>query len=467
MGIAELVRAQARGERRASDLLDACLARVAEHNGRLRALLALDPAAHERARALDEAAEVAGPLHGIVVAIKDNIETGEGLATTAGSLALADNVAARDAPLVARLREAGAVIIGKANLSEWANFRSRWSISGWSAVGGQTRNPHDESRSPSGSSSGSAVAVATGMAHIAIGTETNGSIVSPAAVCGVVGFKPTIGRIEQAGVVPIAASQDTAGPMGRSVDDVATAYAVMCGAPLEPGSARTDVRFGVVRSLAGFHPAVDAEFESALTALRAAGFTLRDDLHLDPPRGFRRAGFEVLCSEFKDGIDTYLAGAAGEGPKSLAELIAFNAGSERELEYFGQDIFEHCAQLEGTDGENYRKAHALVRRATREEGIDALLAGAGVDVLLAPTSSPAWPIDPVNGDHVLGSAAAYPAIAGYPHLTLPMGQVALPRLGGGRPGALPVGISVFAGAGDDDLVLDAGRAVEAALADRR
>ncbi len=353
-----------------------------------------------------------------------------------------------------RLREAGAVIVGKANLSEWANFRSRWSSSGWSAVGGQTRNPYDESRSPSGSSSGSAVAVATGMAHVAIGTETDGSIVSPASVCGVVGFKPSVGLIEQAGIVPIAATQDTAGPMAHSVDDVVRVLAVLRGAPVSAPAPCTGARLGVVRSLAGFHPGVDAVFDRALAALRASGFEVLDDLHLDAPRGFRRAAFEVLCHEFADGINRYLGSIGGRGPRSLTELIAFNAGSERELEHFGQDIFETCVHKGDLAGSAYREALAWVRKVTRDEGIDAVIAAGRVDVLLAPTCSAAWPIDPINGDHVLGSSSAYPAIAGYPHLTLPMGALA----------GLPLGLSLFAGAGQDELVLEVGRAVEMALA---
>lgn len=452
--VGELQRRLAAGELTAERLTRHYLDRIDELDDGLNAVIAVDATALEQARELDAAPAPRGPLHGIPVLVKDNIET-RSQPTTAGSLALRHNDTGRDAPLVARLREAGAVILGKTNLSEWANFRSERSSSGWSAVGGQTRNPHDPTRSPCGSSSGSAVAVAAGLAPLAVGTETNGSVVCPASANGIVGIKPTVGLISRTHVVPISASQDTAGAMGAGVADAVLLLDAMIGVdPADPATSiaakardwrlgeRLDAaglrgkRIGIIRSLDGFHSGVDALFERAIADMRAAGAVIIDDLSFDRPDGFSRATSEILLYEFRRDLNAYLAGLpdARLSKLTLQALIEFNEQhAEAELRWFGQEIF-HKANERGPDTEPaYRDALALARHATREEGIDRLLAEHDLDALVAPTGGPAWKIDRVNGDHFGGGSSTYPAVAGYPNITVPMGRVH----------HLPVGLSFF------------------------
>ncbi len=445
------------GDLSAAVVVERHLARIELLNPELNAVIAIDPTARAQARALDArlaAGEWAGPLHGIPVLLKDNIET-RAQPTTAGSLALADNDTGRDAPLVARLREAGAVILGKANLSEWANFRSERSSSGWSAIGGQTRNPYDPTRSPCGSSSGSAAGVAAGMTVLAIGTETNGSVVCPSSANGVVGIKPTVGLVSRTHIVPISHSQDTAGPMGKSVYDAVALLAAMAGAD-EADPATTErpewspehlpahvdpdglagKRIGVLRSSAGFHSEVDELLEAAIDSMREGGAEIVDDLEWESPDGFSGQAYDVLLYEFKHDLNAYLANLPDRdlAAMTLADLIEFNRNHAGiEMPWFDQEIFEQ-AQAKGPLSEDeYKEALSAVQQATRAEGIDKLLAEHELDALIAPTGSAAWTIDLINGDHFIGGSSSLAAISGYPNITLPMGQVH----------GMPVGLSFF------------------------
>ncbi len=414
------------------------------------------------------AADVA-PLHGRSVLVKDNIETEE-WATTGGSLALRSNFTRRDAPLIANLRRAGGVVLGKANLSEWANIRSSDSTSGWSAVGGLTRNPHALDRNACGSSSGSAAAIAAGMAWGAIGTETNGSITCPASINGIVGFKPSVGIVSRRHVIPISSTQDTAGPMTRTVHDAALLLTAMAGpderdpvtlsaqrvadytAELDQASLK-GVRIGVLRKQMGTRADIAALFETALDDLERAGAVLVD-IDYETPGEFWRSTTPVLLFELREEMDAYLAGLPGEAmPRSLAELVEFNrANQARELRWFGQDLFERAL---GTDDRaQYETNLATIRRTTREDGIDRLLKEHNVAHLVAPTTGPAWSIDLVNGDNFAGRIGAgyLPAIAGYPHLTVPMGAVE----------GLPIGLSIIGARWSDHAILKAGAAYERA-----
>ena len=446
------------------------LDRIAELNPRVNAVIAVDPTAVDQARTLARIRRTRGPLFGMPVLIKDNIETIGPLPTTAGSLALANNVTNRDSPLVARLRSAGAVIVGKANLSEWANIRDNDSISGWSAIGGQTRNPYALNRNPCGSSSGSAVAVASGMVPGAVGTETDGSITCPAAINGIVGFKPTVGLIPRTHIVPISASQDTPGPMTANVRDAALMLEAMAGSdPADPATAEADrrrepyaqrlsaeslrgQRIGVMRFADGF--GTDEPFEAALATLRAQGAILVD-IAEGPNRGpIGQNEFTVLLNEFKAGLNDYLATTPPSvTTRTLADVIAFNRADPRELALFGQDIFEAAEATPGLQSEAYRTARATSLRLAGPEGIDRLLREHNVIALVGPTMPAAWPIDAVHGDQISGGGAGgLAAVAGYPHLTVPMGNVR----------GLPVGLSFIGPKWSDALILSLGYAYEQA-----
>jgi amidase len=421
------------------------------------------------AAALAAQSAARGALAGRTVLVKDNIETAE-WPTTAGSMALADNATGRDAPMIARLRAAGGVVLGKTNLSEWANIRSNNSTSGWSAVGGLTKNPYAIDRNACGSSSGSGAGVAAGFAWAAIGTETNGSITCPASVNGLVGFKPSVGIVSRTHVVPISSTQDTAGPMTRSVYDAALLLTAIAGedaadpATLEAqrvadytaglGTASLKgVRIGVLRGAVGDRSDVKALFDTALADLQRAGAELVDVAY-DPPGEMWQAALPVLLFELRVEMDKYLSTRPGTaGPRSLADVVAFNsANAAAEMRWFNQDLFEQA--LETTDAEAYTANLATLRRLTRAEGIDRLLADNKVSFLVAPTQGPAWSTDLVNGDNFNGRIGAgyLAAIAGYPHLTVPMGGVE----------GLPVGLSIMGGQWQDHEVLKAGAVYERA-----
>jgi len=404
--------------------------------------------------------------------VKDNIET-KGFATTAGSLALADNRTGRDAPLIAALEAAGGVVLGKTNLSEWANIRSDGSTSGWSAVGGLTKNPYAIDRNTCGSSSGSGAAVAAGFAWGAIGTETNGSISCPASINGIVGFKPSVGIVSRTHVVPISSTQDTAGPMARTVHDAALLLTAIAGAdPADPVTLEANrvadytagldtfslkgVRIGVMRDQVGNRADVTALFNTALADLERAGAVLVDIKFAPNPQMYSDS-FTVLMFELREGMDKYLASlpAFNEGatPRSLTDLIAFNAANgDTELRWFGQELFELASTT--TDRAAYETARANALRIAGPETLDRLLADNKVQFLVAPTRGPAWVSDLVNGDNFGGSIGfgSPSAIAGYPHLTVPMGAVE----------GLPVGISIMGGQWQDHAVLKAGAAYEKA-----
>lgn len=460
--LAEMATAMASGQTSACELLTKHLVRVSELDETFAAVLTLNPEAQEIAQALDRERDqqgVRGPLHGIPVMVKDNLDTADAMPTTAGSLALAGTHATRDATVVAKLREAGAVLVGKTNLSEWANFRSPMSSSGWSSHGGQTRNAHDPLRTPGGSSSGSGVAVSLGYCAAAIGTETDGSIVSPASMNGVVGIKPSIGWISRAGIIPISSSQDTAGPMTRTVRDGALMLNAIAGADerdlttTTPPHRGTDFtaglaaatlsgkRLGVPTSYTGYHIGADNLLADAIDALRAAGATVVEDVSLTPPEEIRSAERVVMETEFKAGLNAYLASRpAGETIADIDALIAFNeANGARVLPHFGQEIVLASAARGDLDDADYVAARELSLSLAGRDGIDAALGRANLDALIAPTTSPAWLIDWINGDNRKGSCACPPAVAGYPHVTVPMGKVA----------HLPVGLSFIGRAFDD------------------
>ncbi len=464
------------------ELVQAYEARIARLNPRLRTVIVVNPDAGAAAKAADAkraAKQPQGALAGIPILIKDNIETADPMPTTAGSLALKENLTGRDAPLVARLRAAGAIILGKTNLSEWANIRSNRSISGWSAVGGQARNPYALDRSPCGSSSGSGVAVAASLSAAAIGTETDGSVTCPAAVNGLVGLKPTVGLISRTHVAPISHTQDTPGPMTRDVRDAALLLGVMAGAdPADPATAEADahttdylaglqpdalkgVRIGVMRFAAGFHPQTDQVFEQALAALKAAGAVL---VEIDKsPIGPDLSKNEriVLMTELKADLNAYLATTKPEQvpSRTLADLIAFNkAHADVEMPLFGQETFEVAEQTQGLTDPAYLTAKADAHRAAGPDGIDALLKANQVSALVAPTMGPPGLIDPVLKDRFVGGGVGGPpAVAGYPHLTVPMGQVA----------GLPVGLSFVGPAWSDARLLAYGYAYEQVSQARR
>lgn len=433
------------------------IARLDVKGPNLRSVIELNPDAERLARELD-AQPSRGPLHGIPVLVKDNLDTADAMKTTAGSLALLDApTPARDAAVVARLRAAGAVLLGKTNLSEWANLRGRASTSGWSARGGLTKNPYVTTRNPSGSSSGSAVAVAASLCGAAIGTETDGSIVSPASVCGVVGFKPTHGLVPGAGIVPLAHSQDTAGPLARSVLDAALVLDAITSPGGFAAAARAGslagTRLGVVRRLVDAHWLVAPVAREALAAAQRAGATLVD-VELSSA-AYDAAELEVLLFELKADLDAYLAQRGGP-LKSVADVVAFNrAHAQQELGYFGQQYFEDALTRGPLSSATYRKALETCGRARVE--LHATLAREKLDALVAPTGAPAWLTDLANGDAFGFSFSTPAAVAGCPHLTVPMGFV----------GELPVALSFVGAAGADARVLALGFAFEAATKARK
>ncbi|MET3664719.1 amidase [Caulobacter sp. 1776] len=455
------------------------LAVIKDKNAVLHAVIVTNPHALADARALDaerKAGKLRSALHGVPILLKDNIESADDTATTAGSLALKDNVTNRDAPLVKRLTDAGLVVLGKANLSEWANIRSSKSISGWSAIGGTVRNPYVLDRSACGSSSGSGAAVAAGLAPLAIGTETDGSITCPAAINGLVGLKPTVGLVSRTHIVPISHSQDTAGPMTTTVEDAAKVLTVIAGsdpadvATKDADTHKTDyaaglskdalkgVKLAVARFYTGYSPKTDAVFEQALKDLRVQGAILVDVKEFDEgPIG--KAEGVVLYTELKADMAAYLASTDPKQVKSrtLADLIAFNKATPKEFEWFGQESFEKAEKTKGLTDPDYLKALADSKRMAGPEGIDKILKDTGAVAIVAPTTGPAWTIDPLNGDNYGGSSTTLPAVAGYPHLTVPMGDVT----------GLPVGLSFIGPAWSEQRLLNLGYAYEQATHHRK
>lgn len=428
----------------------------------LQSVLAINPDAIAQAEASDtrrKNGETLGPLDGVPILFKDNIETLDPVATTAGSYALKDNITKRDSPLVAGLRAKGAVILGKTNLSQWANFRSGESVSGWSAVGGQVRNPHMLDRSPCGSSSGSGAAIAASLAAGAVGTETNGSIICPSNVNGIVGFKPTVGLVSQKYIIPISATQDTAGPMTKTVrgaammldamDDQDVDYTAMLDA-----SALQGKRVGVMRFADGSNGDIIERFNASLEAMEMAGATLVeiDAFSLDV-ENYGQKSLDLLLYEFKAGMDEYLEVAApAVKARSLEQLIAFNATEPRETMVFDQDLFEQAQAKGPLSDETYLTAKADAQRGTGIDGIDKLMAENNVDMLVSPSGPVASRIDPVNGDvwPAWAGAGYLAAVAGYPHITIPMGDVH----------GVPIGFSIMAGKAQDADVLSYGYAFE-------
>ncbi len=433
----------------------------------INAIIELNPEALAIADAMDrerKAGHVRGPLHGIPVVIKDNIDTADRMATSAGSLALAENHAARDAFVAARLREAGAVILGKTNLSEWANFRSTHSTSGWSGRGGLTKNPYVLDRNACGSSSGTGSAVAANLAAIGIGTETDGSVVCPSSASGLVGIKPTLGLISRAGIIPIAHSQDTSGPMARTVRDAAILLGALTGADerdpvtvssrtkghsdytrfLDAGGLK-GARIGVARQYFGFNDATDKLMKEAIALIKSLGATIVDPANIKTNGKFDATENDVLQYEFKTDLNTYLAGApAAVKSRTLADLIKFNEEHRaQEMPFFGQEIFEQSEKRGPLTDKKYRDALAKNHRLARTEGIDATLAKHKVDAIIAPTGGPVWATDLVNGDHFTGGYSSASAVAGYPHITVPAGLAF----------GLPVGLSFFGGAWSEPALI--------------
>ena len=459
--ITQLQQSMTAGERTARSLAQEYLdriERVDRAGPAVNSVLALNPEALDIAEALDrerQARGPRGPLHGIPILLKDNIDTGDGMATTAGSLALAGSRAAGDAAVAARLRAAGCVLLGKTNLSEWANFRSTRSTSGWSGVGRQTRNPYALDRNPCGSSSGSGAAVAASLCGAAIGTETDGSVVCPANANGIVGFKPTLGLVSRTGIIPIAHSQDTAGSMARTVTDAVAVLAAIAGADPRDGATAAaagrmpadltasllldglrGARLGVARNYTGFHEKCDALLEDALQAMRGAGAEVLD-IDLANKGEYGDAEYEVLLYEFKADLNAYLAGRPDLPAQSLAGLIDFNRNhASEEMPFFQQEIFEQAEEKGDLQEAAYLEALATSKRLSGPEGIDAALRDHKLDAIVAITGGPAWHTDLVTGDHGLGRCSSPAAVAGYPHITVPMGYVF----------GLPVNISFFAAA---------------------
>jgi amidase len=485
--IGQLQEAMRTGRATSRGLVEQYQTRIAANDragANLRAVLEPNPDALRLADQLDAeraAGRVRGPLHGIPVLIKDNIDTADRMHTSAGSLALESSIAPRDAFIAGRLREAGAIVLGKTNMSEWANFRSTHSSSGWSGRGGQCRNPYVLDRTPSGSSSGTGAGVAASFAAVGIGTETDGSVTSPAAACSLAGLKPTVGLVSRAGIIPIAHSQDTAGPMARTVTDLAILLNAMTGEDPRDAATRgsgahaqsdytqaldatglAGLRLGVARKrYTGYNDAVDRAFEEALRALRDHGAVIVDpaDVPTEDHLKYESEETTVLLYEFKADLNTYLAGLGPNAPvRSLADVIAFNERERtRSMPFFAQELMVRAQSKGPLTSAVYRGARAACVRWSRTLGIDAVMAAHRLDAIVCPTQAPAVPIDLVNGDASFANCTTPAAIAGYPHITVPMGFVH----------GLPVGLSLFGRAWSEPVLLKAAYAFEQATQARR
>jgi amidase len=482
--IAGLQEMMAAGKTTSEKLVSLYLARIdgLDQSGPgLNSVIQKNPDALAIARALDKERREKGPrgpLHGIPIIIKDNIDTADAMETTAGSLALLGSKPAKDAFIVGQLRAAGAVIIGKANLSEWANFRSTHSTSGWSGRGGQTRNPFAIDRNPSGSSSGTAAAVSANMVAAGVGTETDGSIVSPSSCCGIVGIKPTVGLVSRSGIIPIAHSQDTAGPMARTVSDAATLLGILAGPdPDDPATQASGARFykdyreflaagglkgariGVLRAKAfNFSSRLDPILQTVVDAMRSAGAEVVDPVEFPTLGQTDEAEFEVLLYEFKADLQAYLAARPGAAIKTLEDLVAFDIKqAAAEMPFFGQEIVEQAAKKGPLTDKAYLDALAKCRELMREKGIDAVLAAHKLDALVALTNGPAHMTDLVNGDAFSGSSSSPAAVAGYPSITIPAGYVF----------GLPVGVSFIGTAWSEPELIKLAYGLEQALGNRQ
>jgi amidase len=481
--IRELRQALDTGEMTSVGITAAYLERITaidQSGPRLDSVIELNPDALEIAAALDlegRESRLRRPLRGIPILIKDNIDTADRMRTSAGSLALAEHTAIQDSTVAASLRAAGAVILGKTNLSEWANFRSTHSVSGWSSRGGQTRNPYALDRNPCGSSSGSGAAVAANLCAAAVGTETDGSIICPSHTCGIVGIKPTLGLVSRAGIVPIAHSQDTAGPMARTVADAALLLSAIAGpdprdsASLGVANTAVDyrtslrpdglagVRIGVARSFFGFNPAVDRIMEECLRALRECGAELIDPVDVPHAQDLSDTEMEVLLYEFHADLDTYLAQAGpGGGARSLGEVIAFNEKhAVQVMPHFGQEIMLQAVEKGPLTEEKYLQALATNHRLSREAGLDAALRKDNLDAIVEPSGGPAWLTDYICGDHYVGGTSSPAAVAGYPSITVPAGYVS----------GLPVGVTFVGTAWTEAKLIQYAYAFEQATQVRR
>ena len=462
VSITDLQRHMQSGRYSAHSLVEKYVSRIHEIDKAgpaLNSIIELNPDAESIAANLDRERKdkgARGPLHGIPILIKDNIDTADRMMTTAGSLALVGSKPSQDAFVVKRLREAGAVILGKTNLSEWANFRSNHSSSGWSGRGGQTRNPYAVDRNPCGSSSGSGVAVSANLCSAAIGTETDGSVVCPSSANSLVGIKPTVGLISRAGIIPISHSQDTAGPMARTVSDAVILLGILTSQdPRDPATAESrgkslsdytkfldrdglkGMRLGVARKYFGFNDQVDKLMSERLEDLKRLGAILIDPADIPTSGKFDASELEVLLYEFKADLNKYLAGLGTSPVRSLKEVIDFNEKNrDKEMPYFGQDLFIKAQAKGPLTSQQYIQALRKNHLLTRTQGIDFVMKQNRLDALIAPTGGPAWPTDLVNGDHFTGGYSSASAVAGYPHITIPAGYVF----------GMPVGMSFFAGA---------------------
>ncbi|HVF88507.1 MAG TPA: amidase [Blastocatellia bacterium] len=484
VSVSELQAGMKSGEYTSHSITEMYLARIQEIDRQgpsINSVIEANPDALSIAAELDRERKEKGPrgpLHGIPVLIKDNIDTADRMATSAGSLALAGSIASRDAFVAERLRKAGAVILGKTNLSEWANFRSTHSISGWSGRGGQTRNPYALDRNPCGSSSGSGAAVAASLSAVAVGTETDGSIVCPSSANSIVGIKPTLGLVSRAGIIPIAHSQDTAGPMARTVTDAAILLGALAGVDRRDGATAGSsgkshadytkfldprglkgARIGVARNFFGFSDKVDKLLNEALETMKRSGAVIVDPANMPTAAKLDGPEFQVLLYEFKADLNNYLAGLGPSAPaRSLKDLIEFNERNrEKEMPYFGQEIFVMAEGKGPLTSKEYRLALSKNLRLSRAQGIDALMQAHRLDAIVGPTGGTPWMTDLVNGDHFSGGSSTPAAVAGYPNITVPAGYLF----------GLPVGISFFGRAYSEPALIRIAYAFEQATKLRR
>jgi len=457
------------------------IAAIDKQGPALHSIIELNPDALQIADALDAERKVKGPrgwLHGIPVLLKDNIDTADKMTTTAGSLALEGSIPPQDSTIAKRLRESGAIILGKANLSEWANIRSLQSSSGWSARGGQCKNPYVLDRNPCGSSSGSAAATSANLTVLSLGTETDGSIVCPSGICGIVGIKPTVGLISRAGIIPISHNQDTAGPMCRTVTDAAILLSALAGVDARDsattrsqGNSRTDytafldanglkgMRIGVSRSHFAFNPYLDKLMEGAIDVLKRGGADIVDPANVDSMKNIDDVELMVLLYDLKADLNAYLASLGPKAPvKTLKEIIEFNQKhADKELQYFGQDLFMQAEEKGPLTDAAYLDAVQKIQQLAREQGIDLVMTKNRLDALIAPTNTPAWVTDHLNGDRFSGGSSTPAAVAGYPSITVPCGYA----------GGMPVGISFFGRAWSEPTLIKIAFAYEQATRQRR